>query len=189
MKKGALIKRDWVCKIVEYCNKDLVPAGDFDPADEYHSDWFEKQFSFVDNESLRKQLGMAFYQARFLYKLMSALRLPRAKHYGIVKFQIIQYASICEAIIERIVCAKFKSHLKKSRPSMPDFVDVAVDQGVIGASVGDRIKGLYRTRNNVHLLKAASVSYKPRLIEAKEGYALVKDMISDVRSFYEKTNH
>lgn len=187
MKKDILIKRDCVCKIVEFCNRDLIPDNDFDPNDEYHSEWFERQFSFVDNESLRKQLGMAFYQARFLYKLMNALRLPRAKHYGIVKFQIIQYASICEAVIKRIVNAKFRRHLKGS--SMPCFVDVAVDQGVISDSIGNRIKGLYRIRNNVHLLKAASISYKPRLIEAKEGYALVMDMISDVRSFYEKTNH
>ena len=45
----------------------------------------------------------AFYQARFMYKLMNALNLPLAKQKGIVKFQIIQYASICEAILDMAI--------------------------------------------------------------------------------------
>ena len=194
-------------EVVDFCNRDLISDSNFDYKSEYHSEWFDAQFAFVDRDSLRKQLGMAFYQARYIYKLMVALRLTRAKFYGILKFQIIQYASICEAVIKYVVDSKFKKELKprllvvppdqckkcKKRKkryrngTMADFTDVAVAQGVISAEVGDRIRGLYKVRNNVHLLTAADIGYKPTLREAIEAYTLVKDMLSDVRSFYAKT--
>lgn len=87
-------------QVISYCNRDLVPDTAFNAQDQYHSQWFEDYFSFLNNKSLSQHLGEAFYQARFIYKLMSALNLPVAKQKGIIKFQIIQYASICEAILD-----------------------------------------------------------------------------------------
>ena len=97
--------------VVNYCNKDLVPDGDYDADLQYESEWFEEYFSFLGDAKLQKHVGNAFYQARFMYKLMSALRLPKAKHQGIVKFQIIQYASIYEAILDYIIEKDFKQEI------------------------------------------------------------------------------
>lgn len=200
MSKKVTIPREYAVTIIDYCNKDLVPNDNFDPKTEYHSNWFENQFSFVSDQDLKKQLGMAFYQARFIYKLMSALRLPRFKHYGIVKFQIIQYASICEAVITHLVKERFffqlRLHLKNSpsekgkkkrsklrNPNLRDYIDVAIAQGLISSATGDGIKGLYQVRNNVHLLRASKLSYKPKLYEAIDGYNLVKNMIAEIEDF------
>lgn len=46
-----------------------------------------------------------------MYKLMSALNLKKSKYQGILKFQIIQYASICEAVIDYILENKFKDEI------------------------------------------------------------------------------
>lgn len=97
--------------VVNYCNKDLVPDADYDAEEQFESEWFESYFDFLGDENLKKHLGTAFYQARFMYKLMSALRLPKAKHQGIVKFQIIQYASIYEAILDYIIERDFKDEI------------------------------------------------------------------------------
>lgn len=51
-------------------------------------EWFKKYFDFIDNESVQLHLEDAYYQARFLYKLMSALRLTYFKQSAITKFQI-----------------------------------------------------------------------------------------------------
>ncbi len=97
--------------VVNYCNKDIVPDGEFNSDIQYESEWFEEYFSFLNDEKLQKHVGSAYYQARFMYKLMSALRLPKAKHQGIVKFQIIQYASIYEAILDNLIEKNFKNEI------------------------------------------------------------------------------
>lgn len=45
---------------------------------------------------------------------MNALRLPLAKQKGIVKFQIIQYASICEAILDIAITRYFRDDAKEA---------------------------------------------------------------------------
>lgn len=104
--------------VVNYCNKDLVPDADYDAEEQFESEWFENYFDFLGDENLKKHLGTAFYQARFMYKLMSALRLPKAKHQGIVKFQIIQYASIYEAILDYILKRDFEDEITERHGDM-----------------------------------------------------------------------
>lgn len=84
-----------ITQVIGFCNRDLVPDEQFKSgATPYPINWFTDYFSFLENPKLQKYLGEAYYQARFLYKLMNGLRLPIAKHRAIVRFQIIQYASI-----------------------------------------------------------------------------------------------
>jgi hypothetical protein len=86
-------------KVVKCCINDIVPDPHFDASVMFPSDWFVHQFDFLKNTTLAEHLGDAFFQARFVYKLMSNLQLKKAKNKGIIKFQIIQYASICEALL------------------------------------------------------------------------------------------
>lgn len=94
------LSKEKIAEVVRYCNRDLVPDIDFSPDEKYHNEWFISYFSFLQNQQVEEQLGDAFYQARFMYKLMNALNLSLAKQRGIVKIQIVQYASICEAVLD-----------------------------------------------------------------------------------------
>lgn len=108
------ISKKTITEIISYCNRDLIPDDtSFSPVT-YQSEWFIQYFSFLNDPALETHLGDAFYQARFMYKLMSALRLPLAKQKGIVKFQIVQYASICEAILDIAITTYFKNDAEKA---------------------------------------------------------------------------
>ena len=85
-------------QVVSYCNRDLVPDSAFDAQEQYHSQWFADYFSFLQNTSLSQHLGDAFYQARFIYKLMSALKLPFAKQNGIVKLLNFKLFSMHQSV-------------------------------------------------------------------------------------------
>ena len=106
-------------KVIYECNYNIVPDPSFDySAGTYPSDWFVNYFSFLNDASLQKNLGEAFYQARFAYKLMKALHLTKAKYYGLVKFQILQYASIYEAILDYYLDKNYKDEI------MTQYADV-----------------------------------------------------------------
>lgn len=103
------LSKNIITQVINCCNRDLVPDSSFRGKTSYPSDWFIQYFSFLDDARLEKYLGEAFYQARFLYKLMASLKLPLAKHKGIVRFQIIQYASICEAVLQAAIEKYYKT--------------------------------------------------------------------------------
>lgn len=107
------ISKETIVDIIKYCNRDLVPDSSFDHKSQYHSDWFREYFSFLKKGEEAEHLGEAFYQARFIYKIMSALKLPLRKQSGIVKFQIVQYASICEAVMDITIYEFFKSEAEQ----------------------------------------------------------------------------
>jgi hypothetical protein len=83
-----------------YCVKDL--PGDIQ--------WHVNQFSFIENVELRKRLGRAFYSARYIYKVMEAILATGDEIHPFVKFQIIQYASIYEAVIVNLLWGRYKEH-------------------------------------------------------------------------------
>jgi len=87
-------------KINDYCKKDL--PGDMN--------WHIQQFDFIDNVELRNKLGRAFYSARFVSKLMEAIHATGDDMHPFVKFQIIQYASIYEAVTTYLLWNKFAEH-------------------------------------------------------------------------------
>lgn len=103
------LKKETITQVINYCNKYLILDPNFDADNEYPIEWFKDYFSFVSDPKVREHLADAFYQARFMYKLMSALRLPLAKQKGIVKFQIVQYASICEAVLDIAINTYYKT--------------------------------------------------------------------------------
>ena len=108
------LSKDTITSVIGFCNRDLVPDQTFDSENQYHSEWFVSYFDFLADPSVASQLGDAFYQARFMYKLMNALNLPLAKQKGIVKFQIVQYASICEAVLDMAIIKYFKEDAEET---------------------------------------------------------------------------
>lgn len=125
------LEKDIITRIVSYCNRDLIPDESYNPNDLYPSDWFENYFSFVNKPKLQKQLGDAFYQARFMYKLMCALNFPLQKQRGIVKFQIIQYASICEAVLDTAITDFYKTEAEEEF----GVVELHKENGIFAADV------------------------------------------------------
>ena len=95
-------------KVVACCNEQLITDYSYDYHNEYPIEWFRKQFSFIPDQGVQLQLGEAFYEARFMYGFMSVLNLPVAKSKGLIKYQIIQYASICEALLNFTIQTYFE---------------------------------------------------------------------------------
>ena len=65
------LKRETITEVIRYCNRDLVPDKSFRADEDYPSNWFIEYFDFIDDSKIKQQLGDAYYQARFLYKLMA----------------------------------------------------------------------------------------------------------------------
>jgi hypothetical protein len=87
-------------EVHDYCTRDL--PGDLT--------WHIQQFVFIENDELRKRLGRAFYSGRYVAKLMEALLASGDEVHSFVKFQIMQYASIYEAVITNLLWGHFKDH-------------------------------------------------------------------------------
>lgn len=156
------LEKETIKDVIRFCNRDLVPDPDFRPADQFHNDQFIQYFSFIGNSAVETQLGDAFYQARFMYKLMSALRLPLAKQKGIVKFQIVQYASICEAVLDVAISNFFKEDAEE-KFSVSEFVKVpnalAVD---VRITQGDTNLLLCKTKKKKGDLKRTRIDFKTK---------------------------
>ena len=86
--------------INDYCKRDL--AGDIN--------WHINQFNFIDDIDLKNKLGRAYYSARYMSKLMEATYASGDEIHPFVKFQIIQYASIYEAVTSYLLWNKFSEH-------------------------------------------------------------------------------
>ena len=86
--------------IFAYCKRDL--PGDLQ--------WHINQFSFIADLELKKRLGRAFYSARYISKLMEALLAAGDEIHPFIKFQIMQYASIYEAVINHLLWHQYRAH-------------------------------------------------------------------------------
>jgi hypothetical protein len=87
-------------EIGAYCKRDL--PGDLQ--------WHVDQFGFIESIELRKRLGRAFYSARYVAKLMEALLAAGDEVHPFIKFQIMQYASIYEAVVVNLLWTKYVDH-------------------------------------------------------------------------------
>ncbi len=87
-------------EIGAYCKRDL--PGDLQ--------WHVDQFNFIESIELRKRLGRAFYSARYVAKLMEALLAAGDEVHPFIKFQIMQYASIYEAVVVNLLWTKYVDH-------------------------------------------------------------------------------
>ena len=83
-----------------YCKKDL--PGDMQ--------WHVDQFFFIADAELRLRLGRAYYSARYIGKLMEALLAAGDEIHPFIKFQIMQYASIYEAVISYLLWTRYAEH-------------------------------------------------------------------------------
>ncbi len=85
-------------EVLTYCKRDLPQ----------NHDWYINEFDFIEDTALKESLAREFYTARYIYKLMEALFLEDYELHAHLKFQIIQYASIYEAVINYLLLNNFK---------------------------------------------------------------------------------
>lgn len=215
--------------IVSYCNVDIVPNTDYlkgqNNTHTHEIEWFKEYFEFIEDSSLKLHLAEAYYQARFLYKIMQGLDLTSFKRTAFLKFQIQQYASIFEALIdytlekfhkdelkellkeveykpvnvlsqnsnltimidsktEKVYTCKKASRdvpLKKTR--IDKRTQLAEEFGIISSTIKAGFDGLYDLRNNIHLLKASSADYRPKIDEAIKAFQLMEPIQSSVKLY------
>lgn len=78
--------------IYMYCNNHLADA-----------DWYNEEFSFIQDEKLRKRLVEEFKGIRFAYKIYEGIEAKEENMIFEVRHQIIAYASIYEAILHYVL--------------------------------------------------------------------------------------
>lgn len=100
-------------RVIDYCTRYIVPDVNFINGENQYARlrWFFNYFSFVKDTLLKRHLALAFYHARFYYKISLALSLDEIKSLGVVKYQTIQYVSICEALLDYSLNFYFKEEL------------------------------------------------------------------------------
>jgi len=87
-------------EVLNYCKRDL--PDDFE--------WYRGEFDFVADNDLQEELAKAFYSSRYIYKLMEGLAISGNELHAHLKFQIMQYASIYEAVINYLLLNRYKDH-------------------------------------------------------------------------------
>ena len=92
----------------KYVFKHVVPKN-VRPRPEVQIKWFAELFAFIDKTSLRRHLGEALYQGRFLGRLQEALGVSGGINSLFLKQQIVIYASIYEAVIDHFL-EKYSDH-------------------------------------------------------------------------------
>lgn len=86
-------------KVIKYCDRDLP--------DRMH---VLEMFKFVSSKELLNRIELEFHSARYIYKLGEALNVADEKQHAHVKFQIVQYASIYEAVIVYLLWNRYPDH-------------------------------------------------------------------------------
>lgn len=87
--------------IRDYCKQDLQGG----------LQWHIDQFPFINDIELQKRLGRAYYCSRYVGKLMEALLADGDEIHPFIKFQIMQYASIYEAVINHLLWGRYADHI------------------------------------------------------------------------------
>ncbi|WP_157651619.1 hypothetical protein [Burkholderia ubonensis] len=135
------------------------------------------EFSHVHDPALKTALAETLYGTRWLYKLGLALLANNVEQYAHVRAQIIDYASIAEALLADVIAQAYikgkltggQYTLKYTRGSAPLVwnaadpgetvayttfewrVKVAHESGIIDALLSRQLNGIRTRRNTVHL--------------------------------------
>lgn len=115
-------------QVLDYCDRDLA-------ADERVS----AMFDFIIDPKMKERIEAEFYAARYIYKLGEALAVSDEKLHAHVKFQIVQYAGIYEAIIVKLLWTTFAERpevtemefhaVMRTAVSMPSSLQITTTQG------------------------------------------------------------
>jgi hypothetical protein len=145
------------------------------------------EFSHVSDPDLKQALAETLYGTRWLYKLGLALLADNHERFAHVRAQIIDYASVAEALLADIIVQAYRkgklsgaqwqrrsvrgnSALRwnnsnpeqtVSRASFEWCIIVANESGIINSSLATKLHSIRTRRNTVHLTAKvmAGISY------------------------------
>lgn len=167
------------------------------------------EFSHIENADLQKALAETLYGTRWLYKLGLALLANNHEQFAHVRAQIIDYASVAEALLADLIAqAHRKGKLagvqwqnKFTRGNTPltwnvadpdatvsktTFewrIKVAHESGIIDSNLSSKLNGIRTRRNTVHLTAKvmAGVSYYAGL--AKRSHEAMLETIQQTKAW------
>jgi hypothetical protein len=188
------LSKSTAMEIINYCNKNIVPDQKFieNSHGKHPITWFQKYFSFINDLKLRNQLADAYYQARFIYKLMVALNLTSFKKKAVIKFQIIQYASIYEAVIDHILDTYHRGSNELQKISLTEElkqVTAFSKNTTLTFTENSKDLKIYPCKSIARNQKLKEVRFSKKL-EASVTLNIVDQMIADrILWFYELRNN
>ena len=167
------------------------------------------EFSHVADPAMRTALAETLYGARWLYKLGLALLANNQEQFAHVRAQIIDYASVAEALLADLIvqaCRKGKlkgqrwqcKHARGATPltwnaSNPEEtvayttfewrIIVALESGIINSKLSGQLNSIRTRRNTVHLTAKvkAGVNYYAGL--AMRSHAAMFETISQTKAW------
>lgn len=161
------------------------------------------EFAHVADRDLRRALAETLYGARWLYKLGLALLTSNEERAAHVRIQVIDYASICEALLaDLIVQAHRKGKLKGTQHQFIDIrqtralywdsrdpfrtanvtsfdwrIKVAEESSIVNAALAAKLHRLRGHRNTVHLTQKVMQGVRYYLGLGKFGHEVVHELI------------
>jgi hypothetical protein len=164
------------------------------------------QFGHVADGELRTTLAETMYGARWLYKLGLALLVQDAELLAHVRAQVLDYASICEALLGEMIRHaissnlavgnkyKFRDTRTLTKPipwargihaqfkELPFYwrIVVAAEEVIIDAPLADKLHNLRLERNTVHL---HSRTHRAYLRTSRDAFSVLTETIQQTRTW------
>lgn len=167
------------------------------------------EFSHVANTDLQRALAETLYGTRWLYKLGLALLANNHEQFAHVRAQIIDYASVAEALLADLIAqahrkgklagAQWKKKFTRGGTALtwnsadPDAtvagttfewrIKVAHESGIIDSNLSRKLNGIRTRRNTVHLTAKvmAGVNYYAGL--AKRSHEAMLETIQQTKAW------
>ncbi len=187
----------------QFGDRVIEAFADFARADLEDPDALEKgSFDHVADASLRRELAQVLYGARWIYKLGLALLTKDEERAAHVRAQIVDYASVCEALLSYCIAhAVKKGHSKgasfqwsdpdtrkkpiKWQTAQPEkvlttqslwwLIRIAGDFGIVSAALARDLDWLRQQRNTVHLRQRAALGPTAFLNQSKKAFQITID--------------
>lgn len=167
-----------------------------------------EEFAHVTDARIRRALAQVFYGVRWIYKLGLALLFKDEERAAHIRTQIVDYASICEALLSFCVGHAISHGLARGEsykwkypdkregplrwgPGSPDpllrkqglywLVRVAEEFGIIGADLAEHLQWLRTERNAIHIRERVAMGSQAYLAESKKAYELVYEVIRETK--------
>lgn len=179
-------------KIENYCNNHLP-----------NNCWYENEFSFIKNKSLKKRVIEEFKATRFAYKVYEGIGATDENLRFEVRNQLIAYASIYEVVIKYTLqtyypeeYSKLEHNNKKNKKYKNRFVSFkslcyqAQKLGLIHEFVNSEGKKvnftkelveIYKHRNNVHIMQENEDNFKYKLELSKKAYRRMRPFVDQIK--------
>ncbi len=101
------VSQECIDELLAFVTRHIEP--DETPGEAVHSgyDWFHEYFSFRPDVELLSQLAQAYYQSRYVHKLLVALKLDGRERFPFLLLQLLEYASLYEALTDYLIKEKY----------------------------------------------------------------------------------